>query len=155
MEFASVEVAENKRSTTYKRCQSLMAGQEEIEFLPAVFHQHSSGCRQKSIVQEKEIPVPRSTELYGGLHNSGKRKKSQTEAKAENAGQRKWIQQKSNLAASGDTQQPVGIFSTTGFHLMHFCQYNYEWHAVISACQAGCHVTVSRQRAHGKHGNQS
>lgn len=84
--------------------------------------------------------------------NSGK---SQTEARVEKAGQKKWIQKKRNLAASRDTRQSIGIFVTTGFHLMHFCQSNYDWHAITSACWAGCHVTVSLQRVRENFGNQS
>lgn len=64
--------------------------------------------RAKSFVEKKEIQVSLSAALHGGRQKSGKYRKSQTKARVEKPGQ--WIQQKSNLTASGDTQQHVGIF---------------------------------------------
>lgn len=38
-----------------------------------------------------------------------------------------------------ESSKPFGIFTPMGFHQTHFCQYNYDWHLVIST---GCHVVA-------------
>lgn len=93
-----------------------------------VSHQHSALLTSRNLLSErKRSPLLHQQSSVGDgkiLENTGNHKlKSEQRRQVRKSGSNK---KKSNLAASGDTQQSVGIFSTAGFHLMHFCQYNYD-----------------------------